>query len=1195
MNIRSVYNREKEEEKRIKQQAYQALVAQMEKERREYAQKKKNQSQNTAGRKDLHQTNANNLSDMVKEKYSTNVAYKAPDYKANEGKTLSLSDRKEMLKYNHELAAGQYATDESRRYDVLPKKKQNNTYQDMAEIFDGVDLSDQSQRNAAMMRLGKYMGEHGLYYDSSYMKENEQPGMVREREVERGEKDPQYTDSDLQLVTDAYNSLMTGYALGDMVVAMEEEAPYRARGEEEARQAAEASGTYTFEGNPEGAFNAVISETNEHINDLQYELNFGIARRGAAYYWITGQDINQVIADTQKELANEQKYLEVLEKMKEELTDKGYDPNYMMHTYVGGVKGTAEAYIEDEEKKAEELQWVADLILGGEGYEDLIPEEYQGLSYDQILDMKIEQDELVTDLKQRDWQETEGVKRPAIEGRVLIQEDFEEKSKKGASIVPVHDRWEKYPTEKSMVAYINDPEVRESMMTQAINVGDAAPQWEWEQLTEEEKGVIRYLAAEEDYEGIKEYLEGISPDLRARYVEKQNQTFYEEAKENPVGGWMVSTGAGMMQWPGLLYSGGVALSNAITGEERPVDPNSPFFSASRLQESTMAGATADASELEKWLAETGSSLVQSLGIVTVAGPTATVIMASNAAGQASYEASQIEGVSAGDVLLIGMAAGTIEYLTEKVGVDSLLETIGKGSKISGSTIKELLKQGGIEASEELTAEIANQIAQQAILGEDSEYEQYVDELVASGISRDRAQEMANKEFYWNRPIRAAISGFMMGSLSSGVVQVANTVTSGGKSSDTSQNGMMENNGLTPEQRAYQEALGQQGANTQQGGESPEQIAAKAYQDLLEQQRMASSEQGGESPEQIAAKAYQDLLEQQRMASSEAGGESSEQIAAEAYRRLLEEGKRGDEIDPDLLRQREGWEYSGELDPSMLQQNRDGIDSGQTRQESMKARRAPELSENDVNIVLKGELTEAYLKKNGMSLEELSQEVEAANEGLLRGKTGAERQSMLESLMADEVLRNVEEGEVKSPEGRRDFKYLEGKRETSLSRKRLDRRMEAYERKEVEVPRAGDMQRQAPTQEVPEMQPMPNGPMRQENIDRGEVSRYDEIGGSDGEKGTRRDELLDKAENQKLKNAINEIYRQNAKVGDGGLADAVRHELLTKELVGGKSHIQKAKERITNLENIIKKQPLNNQDLELAKQLLEDLQKALGGK
>ena len=88
--------------------------------------------------------------------------------------------------------------------------------------------------------------------------------------------------------------------------------------------------------------------------------------------------------------------------------------------------------------------------------------------------------------------------------------------------------------------------------------------------------------------------------------------------------------------------------------------------------------------------------------------------------------------------------------------------------------------------------------------------------------------------------------------------------------------------------------------------------------------------------------------------------------------------------------------------------------------------------------------------------------------------------------ASRCLRNVEEGEVKSPEGRRDFKYLEDKRETSLSRKRLDRRMEAYERKEVEAPMA--------TRGIGQ-EPMPNGPVRQENIDRGGVSRYDEIGGS----------------------------------------------------------------------------------------------------
>ena len=97
---------------------------------------------------------------------------------------------------------------------------------------------------------------------------------------------------------------------------------------------------------------------------------------------------------------------------------------------------------------------------------------------------------------------------------------------------------------------------------------------------------------------------------------------------------------------------------------------------------------------------------------------------------------------------------------------------------------------------------------------------------------------------------------------------------------------------------------------------------------------------------------------------------------------------------------------------------------------------------------------------------------------------------------------------------------------------------------------------------------------------------------DVESVTRRDQLLDSAHNDKLRNAINEIYRSNAKVGDGGLADAVRHELRTGELAGGKSHIIKAQERIRNLENIIRSQSLNRQDLRIAYELLYDLKNAL---
>ena len=95
--------------------------------------------------------------------------------------------------------------------------------------------------------------------------------------------------------------------------------------------------------------------------------------------------------------------------------------------------------------------------------------------------------------------------------------------------------------------------------------------------------------------------------------------------------------------------------------------------------------------------------------------------------------------------------------------------------------------------------------------------------------------------------------------------------------------------------------------------------------------------------------------------------------------------------------------------------------------------------------------------------------------------------------------------------------------------------------------------------------------------------------------SKREELLKRATNQKLKNTINEMYRPNAKKGDGGLSDAIRYEKKTNKLVGGKSHIRKGIERLKNLENILKKQDLNSTDKQIIKELIKDLRDALGGK
>ena len=91
------------------------------------------------------------------------------------------------------------------------------------------------------------------------------------------------------------------------------------------------------------------------------------------------------------------------------------------------------------------------------------------------------------------------------------------------------------------------------------------------------------------------------------------------------------------------------------------------------------------------------------------------------------------------------------------------------------------------------------------------------------------------------------------------------------------------------------------------------------------------------------------------------------------------------------------------------------------------------------------------------------------------------------------------------------------------------------------------------------------------------------------------ELLSKAKDSKLKNTIGELYRPGASVGDGGTADAIRQEKKTGKPVGGKSHIMKGRQRLKNLENLLKRKDLSDSDRAIAKQLYDDLKDALGDK
>ena len=86
-----------------------------------------------------------------------------------------------------------------------------------------------------------------------------------------------------------------------------------------------------------------------------------------------------------------------------------------------------------------------------------------------------------------------------------------------------------------------------------------------------------------------------------------------------------------------------------------------------------------------------------------------------------------------------------------------------------------------------------------------------------------------------------------------------------------------------------------------------------------------------------------------------------------------------------------------------------------------------------------------------------------------------------------------------------------------------------------------------------------------------------------------DYYMNQAENEKLKRIIEQLYREDAEIGDGGTADMLRYEYKNGlEL----EHLQKATDRINELHKLVNSNVLSESDLKLAYQLLDDLHNAV---
>lgn len=175
------------------------------------------------------------------------------------------------------------------------------------------------------------------------------------------------------------------------------------------------------------------------------------------------------------------------------------------------------------------------------------------------------------------------------------------------------------------------------------------------------------------------------------------------------------------------------------------------------------------------------------------------------------------GATPEQALALAATTAGIEAATEKVPLDNLIKVSkGGGAK---SLIKNILRQAGIEATEEELSLIGTTLADAAIMQEKSEYNLSVAAYMASGMTEEQALEQANWDLLAEAGETAIVSGIAGAAGGFGASAAAafnrdglDTAQQGGQQTQAAQNqqdvnvdGQVENDGLTDAQRFARDA------------------------------------------------------------------------------------------------------------------------------------------------------------------------------------------------------------------------------------------------------------------------------------------------------------------------------------------------------------------------------------------------------
>ena len=336
-------------------------------------------------------------------------------------------------------------------------------------------------------------------------------------------------------------------------------------------------------------------------------------------------------------------------------------------------------------------------------------------------------------------------------------------------------------SDKDIVKYIVDPEKRKFMQQTAEVMGAQESGYEKLMfLTDKQAKTLLYYAGLGDDTAFQNYYNDIEWELNAKYQAYLSSKTAERANKNKIVGIAENIAGSFGSVGGFIETGIQGLKNWLHDDYERVDYNNEGFRGAHMVNDTAEGITKDMGPAAKFFTEVGLSIGQFASKLPF-GPTASLaIMSSGAAGQTALDALE-RGATTEQALMESAVSGVTEYLTEKLPVERLFHLASSRAvkaAVKGGTsstknalrnaVKEILKQAGIEGTEELISEYVNTIADIAIMEEKSAAGQYMQQLIADGMTPKDAETEMLKTFFITQPAAAAAGGAISGFFTGGV-------------------------------------------------------------------------------------------------------------------------------------------------------------------------------------------------------------------------------------------------------------------------------------------------------------------------------------------------------------------------------------------------------------------------------------------